>query len=453
MKTMKTLALTSAFFLGFLNIPAFAVASPQAKPQLINQVVAVVNQTAITQTELDEAILQIKAQASAQGLTLPDTIDLKKQALKKLIFEKAALDLADMSNVTVSNEEVDAAIQTIAERNNVSEDKLLQSLKAQGISETDYRRSLHTQLVIQKLEQQTVAGSILITPQEVEHYLAQQAKLPNPDTEYHVQHILIALPNQPTPKDIAHAQAKANKVLSEIKNGLKFSTAAVKYSDSGDALTGGDLGYKPLGELPTLFEKAVIHMKSGQIEGPFQDSNGFHLIKLVGTKTPPPQTHYLTEKKVQIITIKVTPVMSSSKAQALLEHLRTAAEHGVSFSKLAKDNSQDPDTASKGGDAGWINPSEVPPSYANALQETATGKISEPFLVGDHWQMIKVIDSRQIDNTKNYQLLQARKALFEQKAMSVLQTWRSQLVSQVYVDILVPQLAMPEFDPQNELTH
>ncbi len=339
MKKIRDILIKSLISLGLIGIhPLLAgpVSPTPSQPVLLNQIVAIVNQSVITQRDLDLAVLQISAQAQANGMTLPSKVALEKQALKQLIFDKAALALAQQNQITVTHAEMQSAMAELASNNHMTTPQLLQTLATEGVTAKDYETTVRTQLIIRKQEQQMIAGSILITPQEITDYLSAQAAHPGPHGLYEVQHILLALPNHPTPAEIAKTKAKAELVLQKIQQGLSFSTAAIQYSDSGDALKGGDLGYETLQNLPTLFAQEIPNMKPGQVIGPLEDANGFHLLKLVAIKT---------------------------QTQGTPQDLRRQAEQ----------------------------------------------------------------------------------ALFQQKAMAALETWRSQLLAQCYVDILVPDLQMAEF--------
>jgi peptidyl-prolyl cis-trans isomerase SurA len=278
-------------------------------------VVAIVNTDVITSDELNTATTQAIAQAQSQGLTIPAVVIVQRQVLQGLIMQKIALQLAKLNNIQKSDDQINAAIANIAAQNHLSTDQLYSKLASQGIDQAAYQQTIRTQLIVQQLEQQAVAGAIIITPSQIDNYLATQARINNANTEYDVGHILIALPQNPSADDYVTLKNKANLVIQKIKAGLAFSQAAMTYSNAGDALTGGDLGYKTLSQLPTIFVQPISTMQIGEVAGPIISDSGYNIITLLGKKggnTTDTSAHYVTEFHVEAILMKSSPIMDLS---------------------------------------------------------------------------------------------------------------------------------------------
>lgn len=428
------------------NASATAASSDSSslQGQFINGAVAIVNTDVITSQDLDNATTQAIAQAKAQGLSVPDKLTVERQVLQGLIMQKIALQLAKLNNITVSDDEVNAAIQQVAQSHQLTAAAMDKKLTANGVNLADFRTSIQNQLIIQKLEQAAVASSIVITPNEIDNYLANKMRSANANTEFHIQHILIALPSNPTADDYAQTKQKANSVLAKIKAGMPFSKAAMTYSDSSDALNGGDLGYKTLATMPTSFVSAITNMQVGQVSGLVPSDSGYNIIYLVDKKGGTPnKDYYVTEYHVDAILIKTSPIMSSSQAQAQLMRLRTALTNGKSFASVAQANSQDSVSSQNGGDLGWINLTNINPMLAAQIKALPLNTLSQPFQTTDGWYLIKVLGTRQVNDTTNYQREQARQDLFMMKANEALQAWQSQIRGGSYIKVLDPNLALP----------
>lgn len=415
-------------------------------PPAFNAIVAVVNNDVVTTQELNDATTQAVAQAKAQGLTLPDMQTIERQVLQGLIMQKIALQLAKLNNITVSDDQVNAAIANIATQNHLSVDALYSKLASQGADAAIYQKTIRTQLIVQQLEQQAVAGSIIITSSQIDNYLANEARYANGNTEYDVGHILIALPQNPTADDYVILKAKANMVLQKIKGGLAFSQAAITYSDAGDALSGGDLGYQLLSQLPTAFVEPVSTMAVGNVVGPITTDTGYNIITLLGKKggENTSDTHYVTEYHVEAILIKTSPLMNDQQVQAEMQRLQTNLQNDVPFAKLAEANSQDFFTSQNGGDMGWVNPVKLNPTLAAYVQNTPVGTLSNPFKTSDGWYLIQVLGTRQVNDTNAYLRQRAEQALFMQKASEALMAWQAQIKGASYIKILDPTLALPD---------
>jgi peptidyl-prolyl cis-trans isomerase SurA len=436
-----------AFILSTMGQFIFAEGSTTPTP--FNGIVAIVNTDVVTSDELNTATNQAMVQAEARGLTLPPTIIIERQVLQGLIMQKIALQLAKLNNIQVSDEQVAHAIQNISAQNNMTVAQTYSKLASQGVDANSYQQTIRTQLIVQQLEQQAVAGSIIITPSQIDNYLASQARINNANTEYDVGHILIALPENPSADDYVTAKDKANMVIEKIKAGLPFSQAAMTYSNAGDALTGGDLGYKTLSNLPTIFVQPVSTMKVGDLVGPIISDSGYNIITLLGKKggdTSDTANHYVTEFHVEAILMKSSPIMSDEAVQAEMQRLKIAIDNGVPFAKIAEANSQDYFTNKNGGDMGWVNPIKLDPILASRIAHSPLNTVVGPFQTSKGWYLIEVLATRQVNDTLAYEREQAQQALFMQKANEALMAWQAQIKGASYIDILDPNLAMPNDD-------
>ena len=424
------------------TIAPVAKVAPKAPHTLqeINHIVAIVNNGVITQLDLQQAVTQAEQQITSHGLTPPDKTDLEKKILQNLILQKVAMQLAKINRITVSEAQIDAAISSIAERNHISLAKMKAALKTQGLSYQAYRGNIRRQMIINQLEQKAVASSIMVTPSEIDNYLAQRKKLGAPNKEYTVAHILLPLPANPTPQDIAKVREQADKVMRLLADNLSFKQAAVKFSQAPDALTGGVLDWETLNQLPTVFVNAIKNIKPGQIAGPIQNSTGFHIIKLLAVKSPPQKQHYVEEYQVQQIFIKKSPIMNAQKAQQTLQTIQNDLKNGQTFSQLAKAYNQNTETEASAGKMGWINLSHQTPDFQQAVHQLKVDQVSQPFTTKAGWQIVKLTGKRRKNDTKNWLRQQAAQALFQQKAAKAVDTWQAQVKGESYIKILNPDL-------------
>lgn len=434
-------------FVGWGSNLAYADIAPDVAPTPFNKVVAIVNSEVVTQQELNDATSETINQAKAQNQALPSTLIVTQHVLQTLIMQKIALQLAKLNNITASDAEVQQTISKIASQNQLTVAALYAKLATQGISQSFYLDSIRTQLTIQKLEQAEIANAIIITPSQIDSYMAAAARVQNANAEYEVAHILIALPTDPDANDYADAKAKALMVLQKIKDGMPFSQAAMTYSGSSDAATGGDLGYESVNQLPVAFIQPVTSMKVGDVVGPIPTDGGFSLLTLLNVKgTTPITAHYVTEYHVESILIKTSPLLSNDAAKAQLQRITQALQNGKSFAEMAKAYSEDYFTNQNGGDMGFINPVKLNPILASYIQTAPLNQLSPPIQTPEGWYLIEVLGTRQVDDTEAYQRQQAQQALFQQKAGEAIQAWQAQIKAMSYIKILDPTLVPPGED-------
>ncbi|MFL6593139.1 MAG: SurA N-terminal domain-containing protein, partial [Luteimonas sp.] len=252
------------FALGLLVTGAFAPARAQVQP--LDRIVAVVDDDVILKSELDRAEQNIRAQYANRPDQLPPEDVLRRQVLERLILVRLGVARAAETGVRVSDQEVDAAVANIAQQNKLTPEQMRAQLLQQGQTLSQFRNSLRDELTIQRLRQNFAQTRISVSDAEVDAALAAQA---NGGPQYHLAHILVALPENATPEQIDTAQKKIDGVKALIDKGeMDFSAAAVRYSDSNNALEGGDLGWRSLDEIPSAFANTIRDMRVGQVIGP-----------------------------------------------------------------------------------------------------------------------------------------------------------------------------------------
>lgn len=260
---------------------SFAKNPEPEKLPVLDRIVAVVNRDAIPESELNRQLQVLLMRLRQSDMNLPSEAILKKQLLEKMILEKLQLQMAKEANIEVDDETLNKAIDDIAKRDNLSQHQMQKILEDQGVSFPQFRESIKTEMIISKFQQREIAPHIHISKSEVEQFLKSPAGLDQSGTEYRVGHILISLPETPSPDKLQAAQKKAEDIIKKLNNGGDFGEIAVANSAGTQALNGGDLGFRKATELPTLFAKAIPPLTKGQVIGPLRNGSGFHIVKLL----------------------------------------------------------------------------------------------------------------------------------------------------------------------------
>ncbi|MHB1948944.1 MAG: SurA N-terminal domain-containing protein [Gammaproteobacteria bacterium] len=270
-----------AILISFGTNCVFAAKSAES----LDRIVAVVNDTVITQSELSESMQTIKKQLQSSNVSLPPQTAFRKQVLEQLINKKLQMQLAEQMGVNITDTDVDKAIAMIAENNKLPIKELYEKVAESGMNLKDYRKQIHDELLLQQVQQQAVASKINITPQEVNDYMHSKAWQAYNTKEYHLEDILIALPETPTPQEVAAAKKRAETLIAKIKSGLDFKEAAVAESGETNALQGGDLGWRKLPEIPSAFATGLVNLQVHDLLGPIQTPNGYHILRLEGVRS------------------------------------------------------------------------------------------------------------------------------------------------------------------------
>jgi peptidyl-prolyl cis-trans isomerase SurA len=403
---------------------------------VVDRVVAVVNNEAITLSELNDQVAAAERQLRRQGTPLPDHAMLERQVLERLILVKAQLQLAKDLGIQVEDVQLDRAVQRIADNNGMSLAEFRSALASGGVSFEKFRKEVRDQIVLTRLREREVDSKIQVSDSEIDMYLEQNKDALRQQTEYNVAHILVRLPDQASPERIQAARAKAEKARAEALAGADFAKLAATYSDGPDALKGGELGWRSAARLPELFTAALNNMKVNGVSQVLRSPAGFHILKLLGRRDaasaggpPVMQTH------VRQILIRTSEAVSDADAKRTLESLRERiVRGGADFAALARVHSED-GSAARGGDLGWIYPGDTAPDFERAMDALKPGEISQPVKTQFGWHLIQVLARRTAGMSPERIRLQAREALRERKSDEAYQEWLRKLRDETYVEI------------------
>jgi peptidyl-prolyl cis-trans isomerase SurA len=418
------------------------ITAVQAQP--LDKVIAVVNDNVITASELNKQVEVMRQQIQAKNMQIPTETALQKQVLQHLIDVDLQLQLAKKNSISIDNTELNEAINKIAESNKLTLTQLREELTKQGLGWEAYRDNIRNEMLINRVQQKAVGHDINISAEQIDHYLKtfeQDAKKQRQQQQtYHIQNIVIPLPEEPTTQEVAKAKAKAQLLLSKIKKGDDFSRLAIAESSGEYALEGGDLGDRHLAELPEVFAKPVVDMSVGQVVGPLRTGNGFQLIKLVSVVGE--TGHHQVEKThARHILLKQDVNMTQVEAMQQVNNIYQQLKSGKDFAVMAKQYSVDSASAVKGGDLGWVTGDELVPAFAKAMKALPVHTISKPVKSQYGWHIIEVLERKSIDDSKTFERMQVRQFLYQRKFMEAVQNWQQHMRTDAYVKIVEKDLA------------
>ncbi|MCW8445649.1 peptidylprolyl isomerase [Fluoribacter gormanii] len=419
----------------------FAVVGVTEAKQLLDKVVAVVNNGVITASELNKQVELTKKQILAQGMQVPGDSVLRKQVLQHLIDVNVQLQMAKQHGLTVDDTELNQAIEKIATANHATVTQLREEITRQGMTWDEYRENIRKEILLSNLQQKAVGRDTVVTNEQVEQYLKTEGGIINRSAlTYHLQNIVIPLNEEPTSEEVKKAKSKADSLLVKIKNGGNFSRLAIENSSGEFALEGGDLGERHLAELPELFAKEVVNMKVGQVAGPLRAGNGFQLIKLVSIGGDN-QHHVITKTHVRHILLKPDPSMLPEDSKKQVTNIYQQLKSGKDFALMAKQYSLDSSSAVKGGDLGWVSPGVLVPEFEKVMDKLAVNEISPPVKSQFGWHLIQVLGRKQEDDSEAFKKQQVRQFLQQRKFAEAVQNWQQHIRSDAYINIIEEELA------------
>jgi peptidyl-prolyl cis-trans isomerase SurA len=402
---------------------------------LLDKVVAVVNEGVVMQSELDLQTREIEARLQTQHVALPPEDVLRGQVLDRLVQEEIQQQRADRAGIKISDEQVNAALQDIAQRQNVTLEQLPEKLAADGIDYAQYRNELKREIARQILRQRDVVQRIVVTPHELDQYLERQKKTASAANEYNVAHILIAVPQDAKPAQLAQSSTLAHQIDDRARNGEDFGALAVSYSQSESALEGGSLGWRKGTELPTFLADVVARMKPGDVSDVMQTPSGFHIVKLLDTRSAG-GSQIVQQVHLRHILLKPTEIEDDATVEQKLSRWREQVVSGKEqFAVFAKTYSQDPGSAINGGDLGWSEPSAFVPEFSAVVATLKEGEISQPFRTQYGWHIVQLLGHRNFDNTNDAARERAFQAMRDSRVEEATELWLQQIRDEAYVEL------------------
>ncbi|WP_081662544.1 peptidylprolyl isomerase [Thermithiobacillus tepidarius DSM 3134] len=425
--------------------PAAAAAVPAAAPtpsasaasaRPLDRVVAVVNKDIITDTELEDrvAIIADRLRAQNPGQQLPMDV-LRRQVLDRMILERIQLQLAERTGIRVDEGAVDQAVENIARQNNLSVEQLRGALEQQGKSFAQFRQELKDQIILSRLARREVEGRVTVSADEENTFVKQAGQ--QWGNTYDLQHILVIIPENASPAQVAEKQARAEAIRARLLQGADFDQTAITESDGQNALQGGRMGVKRAGELPPDFVKALDAMQVGQISPVLRSSGGFHIFKLLDKKAGQPT---VPEIHARHILIQARTPAQLAQAQQEIASIERQLRAGKDFATLAREYSQDPGSAAKGGDLGWVAPGQMVPEFESALFALKPGEISGPVRSAFGLHLIQALEVREKEISDKDIKQAARNQIFNRKSQERMEQWLRELREEAYVKIMDPTL-------------
>jgi len=419
-----------------LGPPAAASPAPPASPNApigLDRVVAVVNDEALTQFEMNQQRQVLMQQLRESRLQPPSADVLDRQVLDRLITERALLQYAKETGIRVDDTTVERTVLRIAQENKMTPDEFRKALDREGIPYAKYREEIRRQMIVQRVREREVDNRIFVSDAEVDNYLATVNAQGGGENEYLVSHILVRVPEQSSPEQIEQRRLRAEDVLAKVKGGEDFGQAAATFSDAPDAQQGGSLGWRTPARLPAVFVDPVRALAKGGVSPVLRSAAGFHIVKVVDVRGGN-EPNVVQQTHVRHILVKVNELSSDVEAKAKIDRIRERIEAGAKFEDQARLNSEDASSA-KGGDLGWVSPGDLVPDFAVAMDKLKIDELSQPVRSPFGWHLILVVERRQQDVSKDRQRDQARLALRQRKADEQFNEFVRQTRDRAYVEI------------------
>lgn len=373
----------------------------KAKIEILDRVAIIVEEGVVLESQVKSMLENIEKRYQEQGAPMPPKEIIMEQIHERLIIEELQLQLANRAGVRVSDGELNNAFERIAANNNLSLEAFIQTLEVEGESYESLRSQVRKEMVIQRVQQGRVSQEINITEQELEGFLQTDVATRELSPELFLRQVLVS------------SEELANKILNRISEGEEFSDLAKQYSKNSLASKGGEMGWRNLADLPSLFAIELKNKKKGYISRPLKGGSGFYILKIEDKRGD--LVRFEEQWSARHILMMPTKLRDKTFTKKELEEVRIRALEGEDFSLLAKEFSEDPGSASRGGDLDWLSVGETAPAFEKMMLETPLMELSPVFESEFGFHFLQVLDKRTEDLTEEMIKDRAYGILFSQK--------------------------------------
>jgi peptidyl-prolyl cis-trans isomerase SurA len=399
--------------------------------QPVDSIVALVEDDVIMRSELDDAIERIERQAQAAGERVPPRSLIEEQVLERLILTRLEVLRAEATGIRVSDLDVDQTLQQVAQQNGLELPQLRRAVESEGVDFAEFRRSIREEVMSSRLRQRVVNSMDEISDTEIDIILASERL---GGDEYLLSQIIIPVPESPSQAQVQEAQQQAVEVRDRIVNqDLDFATAALTYSQSPNALEGGEVGWRSINALSPEVAEAIQSAGVGGVTVPLRSPVGFLILAVRDRREQ--QEVIVREYQARHLLIRPNELITPAEAEAQIRDLHAQLEDGADFAELAREHSMDESSANIGGMLDWFQAGAFGNQIQAVVDQLEIDELSEPFQTPNGWHLLKLVGERDADRTEETLRARAREIVFNQKAEEEVDSFLRQLRDESFVEI------------------
>ena len=392
------------------SIPLFA------KIEVLDRVAVIVDDGIIMESQISNDLTAIITKYDEQNIPKPAIEILREQVVEKLIIEELQMQMANRAGIRISDTELNETITRIAGNNNMGLQEFILFVQEGGDSYEGLRQDIKKEMIVQRIQRGRVGSEIDITEKEFQAFLATDDSLAELQPELLVRQILVKTLSQ------------ADKVILRIESGEDFGKVAEEVSISANAIDGGIMKWRKSLDMPELFSNALDKKKVNEMTDPLESGSGFHILRLEDKRGSFVQEE--EQWSSRHILLMPSAIRDEESSEKELNDIRLRVINGEDFGELADEFSQDPGSAKKGGELGWLGKGVLADEFEKTMIESEINEVSEVFQTEFGFHFLEVLEKRNHDKTdeliedRAYQLLYARK--YDEELESTLRSIRAE---------------------------
>ena len=415
-------------FLAFLCLHA------SAQRVLLDRVIALVDEDVILQSELDIRINDLQQAAARDGRPLPPEDEIRDDVLEALIVENLQLQMAEQVSIRYDDDTINRVLTNMAENSNMSFDEYVTALENGGVY-LQTREQVRQQMMIQELQRGMVNRRITITEQEIDNFLNSEMGREVMAPDFFIDHMVVVASGTESDDEKQQKLRFAADLIAQVEEGNNFLQVRAEASESSNfQIQSTDFGWRKAEQLPNLFSSIVVEMEEGEIAGPIEAGNGYHIIFLAGKRGGTEQI--VKQTNIRHIMLSPNEIRNEEQTIAEIQELKQRILSGEDFAVIARQHSDDATSVVAGGDLDWVNEGGMPPEFEAVIQELEENTLSEPFKSATGWHIAEVLGRRESDLSQQYTRSQAANSLRNRKFDLELQNWMIEIREKAFVEFI-----------------
>ena len=368
-----------------------------AKIEVLDRVAIIVDEGVVMESQIKDLVQTTKLRSIEQGMQLPPTEALLEEIQEQLIIQELQLQRGEEFGIRISDGELNQTFIQIAANNGVSLEQFIRDYEASGQNYEKLREEIRRDMIIQRVQRGIVGGSINITAQEIEGFLATEEAIAQLTPELLVRQIQVG------------SLEAAETILSRLEEGENFEALVEEKSINQNKSQGGLMPWRKINEMPSVFADAIRNQSLGFISEPIKTGSGFHLLKLEEKRGPLVKFEEQWETRHVLLIPSAIRDVDATKAEA--EVLRERILAGEDFALIAEEFSEDPGSGSNGGNLEWLPKGATVVEFENVMLNSEINEVSEVFESQFGFHFLEVTGKR-VEDVTDYQI--------EERAYSVL---------------------------------
>ena len=368
-----------------------------AKIEVLDRVAIIVDEGVVMESQIRDLVQTTKLRSIEQGMQLPPTEALLDEVQEQLIIQELQLQRGEEFGIRISDGELNQTFIQIAANNGVNIEEFISDYEASGQSYEKLREEIRRDMIIQRVQRGIVSGSINITAQEIEGFLATEEAIAQLTPELLVRQIQVG------------SLEGAETILLRLEEGEDFETLVEQNSINQNKSQGGLMPWRKINEMPSVFADAIRNQSLGFVSKPIKTGSGFHLLKLEEKRGPLVKFEEQWETRHVLLIPSAIRDVDATKAEA--EVLRERVLAGEDFALIAEEFSEDPGSGSNGGNLEWLPKGATVGEFENVMLNSEINEVSEVFESQFGFHFLEVTGKR-VEDVTDYQI--------EERAYSVL---------------------------------